>query len=308
MTGGLLIRIEPRVWTVEVDGSEIPCSLSPKLFRVKTEEKNPVAVGDHVTVRIESGRGVIEKVGPRKNRLARPSPSSPRVVQVTAVNLDRLVVVSATQNPPVRPGLIDRFLVAAEYQGMDALIVVNKCDEGQVDEIRSALSVYHSMGYPLLFTSALTGEGVKELGEALASGTSLFVGHSGVGKSSLMNCVDPRLDLATQSVAQHGRGRHTTTSVSLWRLPSGGHLVDSPGIRGFGLTDIPLAELGLLMPDLRSHASHCRYPDCTHDHEPNCAVKQAAAAGEVEELRYDSYLRMLKSLKGEGDDEDFSAL
>ncbi|MBI4882292.1 MAG: ribosome small subunit-dependent GTPase A [Planctomycetes bacterium] len=296
---GLLIRVEPRAWTVEVDGVDVPCSLKPRLFERKTNERNPVAVGDRVLVRLEEGRGVIEEVLPRRNRLARPAASDPAAVQVTAANVDLLVIVVATQDPPPRLGLIDRCLVAAERQGMEALIVVNKVDRGRPEEVRARLARYPRMGYPVVFTSALTGSGVEEFGRLLAARTSLLVGHSGAGKTSLMNRLDPGLELKTGRLAKHGRGRHTTTSVSLWRLPNGGHVVDTPGVRGFGLVDVPAAELAILMPDLRPFTGKCRFPDCTHDHEPNCGVLAALARGEIDEERYASYLRMLHGVLGD---------
>jgi ribosome biogenesis GTPase / thiamine phosphate phosphatase len=286
---GILIRIEPRVWWVATPERDVPCSLKPKLFETLTDEKNPVAVGDRVLVALEGERGTIEERLPRRNRLARPTPSDPRVIQVTAANIDLLV---------------DRFLVAAERNAMDAAIVVNKCDRGDRGEIEERLALYREMGYPLLFTSAVTREGIAELEALLANRTSLFVGHSGVGKSSLLNAIDPNLKLRTGVVAKHGRGRHTTTSVSLWRLPKGGFVVDSPGIRGFGIAGIPRGELAILMPDLRPHAVDCRYPDCSHAHEPDCGVRRALEAGLVRPERYESYLRILESLDGARDDDE----
>ena len=298
MTEGLVIRIEARVWTVDVDGCEVPCSLKPKLFEHKTDQKTPVAVGDRVRLEIESDRGMINAVLPRRNRLARPSPGDSRLLKVTAVNIDRLVIVVASKNPPLRTGLIDRFLVAAERQDMDPVVVINKCDEGRTEALLDQVGVYERMGYTLLFTSAKTGEGLEALAAALKDCTSLLVGHSGVGKSSLMNRLDPNLKLRTGDVARHGRGRHTTTSVALWRLPGGGHVVDSPGLRGFGLIDVPPAELAILMPDLRPFTQACKYPDCTHDHEPTCAVRAAVEQGLISEQRYSSYVRMLNGILG----------
>jgi len=299
MKQGLVIRIEARVWTVEVDGQPVPCSLKPKLFDVQTRRKTPVAVGDRVLLSIEGERGQIEEVLPRRNQLARPSPGDPRVLKVTAANIDRLVIVASARNPPLRPGLIDRFLVTAERQDMHPLVVINKCDRVEPGSLLEELAVYPRMGYALLFTSARTGEGLEALAFELKDRTSLLVGHSGVGKTSLMNRLDPELKLRTGDVARHGRGRHTTTSVALWRLPGGGHVVDTPGLRGFGLLDVPPAELAILMPDLRPFTEHCKYPDCTHDHEPACAVRAAVSQGAISEQRYASYVRMLRDLSGE---------
>jgi ribosome biogenesis GTPase len=303
MIEGILIRIDPRVWWVALPDRDVPCSLKPKLFETVTDEKNPVAVGDRVLVALEGERGTIEERLPRRNRLARPTPGDPRVIQVTAANIDLLVNVVATKDPPLREGLIDRFLVSAERNAMDAAIVVNKCDRVDRETVEVRLAPYRAMGYPLVFTSALTRAGIEELESLLANRTSLLVGHSGVGKSSLLNAIDPNLKLRTGDVARHGRGRHTTTSVSLWRLPKGGFVVDSPGIRGFGISGIPRGELAILMPDLRPHAVDCRYPDCSHAHEPDCGVRKAVEAGLIRADRYESYLRILASLDGAGDDE-----
>ena len=302
---GLLIRIEPRVWTVDVDGREVACSLRPRLFDEKPKHlKNPVAVGDRVEVTLEGDQGIIERIEERTNALARPLPNDRKTLQVTAANVDLLVIVSATKDPPLRLGLIDRYLVAAERQGMDAVLVLNKTDRGKPAAALETLALYESLGYPVLPTSAKDDVGIDALRDTLRGRTSLFVGHSGVGKSSLMNAIDPALGLRVGKVAKHGRGRHTTTSVSLFRLEGGGHVVDSPGIRGFGLFDVPPAELALLMPDLRPFASDCRYPDCSHDHEPDCGVRDAADRGDVTEARYTSYRRMLDDILGRGDDED----
>lgn len=304
---GRVIRIEARVWTVDLSERALPCSLLQKLFDEKPAHlKNPIAVGDIVDVSIDDDgeRGVIEAVHPRTNALARPLPNDRAVLQVTAANLDLLVIVSATKDPPLRLGLIDRYLVAAERQGMDAMIVLNKIDRGKPDAAMARLAPYVAMGYPVLAASAAKGIGIAEVRARLAGRTSLFVGHSGVGKSSLMNAIDPELGLRVGKVAKHGRGRHTTTGVSLWPLAGGGHVVDSPGIRGFGLFDVSAAELALLMPDLRPHTTACRYPDCTHDHEPDCGVRAAVERGDVSAERYDSYRRMLDGILGRDDEED----
>ena len=301
---GLVIRIEARVWTVEVDGKDFPCSVKPVLFERVSGVKTPVAVGDRVQVNLAEDRGVIEEVLPRKNRLARPSPGDANILKVTAANIDRLVIVAAAKKPPLRTGLIDRFLVTAERQDMLPLIVINKCDLGSRETLVERMRVYGTMGYEVVFTSAKTGDGVEQLLSLLQNGTSLLVGHSGVGKSSLMNRLDPGLTLRTGNVAKHGRGRHTTTSVSLWRLPLGGHVVDTPGLRGFGLLDVPAPELAILMPDLRPFTADCRFPDCTHDHEPDCAVRAAVERGEVEQERYESYLRMLHGIQGKDDPDE----
>lgn len=295
---GICVRIEPRSWVVDLGDREVKCSLRPRLFEERPREKNPVAVGDRVVVRDEGERGVILRVLPRRNELSRPLPREHGRIQVTAANVDQVVSVSAAKNPPLRAGLIDRFQVAAEHRGMQFSIVVNKCDRGPSDRLRERMAVYERLGYPVVFTSAKTSFGVERLATLLKDRTSVLIGHSGVGKSSLLNALDPARERRTGAVARHGRGRHTTTSVSLWRLPLGGYVVDTPGIRGFGLEGIAPAELALLMPDLRAYRDGCRYPDCTHDHEPDCEVRAAVERGDVASERYASYRRMLMDILG----------
>lgn len=302
---GIVLRVEPKVVMVHADGRRLRCSVRPRVYEENDPRyRNAVAVGDRVEATVEGGdQGVIERVLPRRNALVRPIPSDHGRLQVTAANVDQLVIVCATKDPPLRTGLVDRYLVAAAKQDMDPLLVVNKCDKGRPAVLREKLSVYERLGVPILFTSAKTGEGVEDLERALRGKTNLFVGHSGVGKSSLLNRIDPSLRLRVGAVARHGRGRHTTTRAELFALPSGGYVVDTPGIRGFGLADVDPPELSRLMPDLARYATRCRYPDCTHDHEPDCAVREAVERGDIEPARYESYLRMLHSLGGEEEDE-----
>jgi ribosome biogenesis GTPase len=210
--------------------------------------------------------------------------------------VDLLVVVSSLSSPSVRPGLIDRFLVAAERHEISSLLVINKMDLGEREEAQDLKKRYAGLGYDVVLSSVVTGEGIKDIRERLLGHTSLFVGHSGVGKSSILNLIDKRLGLKVADVSsKHGKGRHTTSSAVLRSIGADTYIVDSPGLREFTLSNMPApAELGLYFPEIRDRLAGCRYPNCTHSHEPNCAIKKAVEAGEMVKERYESYLRILQ--------------
>jgi ribosome biogenesis GTPase len=210
---------------------------------------------------------------------------------VIAANLDRLMVIASLADPPFRPGLVDRFCVAADMQGVDAVIVLNKVD---LAGDRGVTAPYRDAGLKIFETSVVSGEGIDLLAAEMSSGISLLLGHSGVGKSSLLNAVSPNLALGVGKVAgHHGRGRHTTTAVSLLRLDNGGWVVDSPGMREFALEDVPPAELARLYPGFELLPDDCRFSDCHHRTEPDCAVRAAVEAGRLPVERYEIYLRIL---------------
>jgi ribosome biogenesis GTPase len=311
---GIVTEVGSRSVRVWFEGlSPLRCTLRGNLWAEDRNESRPVAVGDRVGVRIEGGgEGVIESVEERTNVLSRPHPKGgdgtrsrdrsrrPRPAQVIAANLDRLIVVAALVDPPFRPGLVDRFLVTADMQGIDPVVCINKVDldpEG-VAFAHELAEPYVKEGVPVHITSAETGLGIEDLGKEMATGISLLVGHSGVGKSSLLNAVSPGLGLRIGHVADyHGRGRHTTTRVSLLQLSSGGWVVDSPGIREFGLsTNIPAAELARLFPGFGRLPEGCRFNNCLHRNEPDCAVVSAVEDEQLSVERYESYLRILEEL------------
>jgi len=314
-----------RVW-VEDDGDAEPatsavgraalrCTLRGNLWAQERNESRPVAVGDRVRVHIAGEKdGVVEEVRERRNRFARPQPAGrdgsrtkgrggrTSKVQVIAANLDRLIIVSALSDPPFRTGLVDRFLVAADMEGIDPVIVINKVDM-ETDGIELAaecLRPYAGERLPMHITSAHSGTGIEGLREEMSRGISLLVGHSGVGKSSLLNAVSPGLRLDVGPVTEHhGRGRHTTTRVSLKHLDAGGWVVDTPGIREFGIEDIPRGELARLYPGFGTLPHDCRFNNCTHTIEPGCAVITALEEGRLEPERYEGYLRILGELEGD---------
>ena len=283
-------------------GEEVQCVLSGKLYEDLGKETKPVAVGDRVRVQSEGRSPAVVRVLERQNSLLRPAVMREKAYQVIAANVDRMLIVSSLRSPRLIPGLVDRFLVVAGIEEMDGLVCLNKIDlvKSAEDEARieEFCGVYAAAGYRTIRTSALDGRGVPELKEAVASGITLIVGKSGVGKSTLLNAMDPRLELATGDISRKWKkGRHTTTSVKLLRLESGGFVIDTPGLREFGIATIEPLHLGHYFPEIEAVLNDCRFPNCTHDHEPDCAVRAKIEAGEIPQGRYESYLRILKSLE-----------
>jgi len=213
-------------------------------------------------------------------------------------NLDQLVIVVSVKNPPLKAGLIDRFLLIAEKKGFDVLICLNKIDLAGFDsDYRSVSDIYSSLGYKIIFTSTLSGAGIDELRENLKGKCSLFMGHSGVGKSSLLNAVEPGLGVKVGRISDStNKGRHTTTSKKLLTLSFGGEVLDAPGIKQLGLLDINKRELPELFPEFRDKLHLCRFSDCTHTFEENCGIKEAVDSGNISLQRYESFLRIRKSL------------
>jgi ribosome biogenesis GTPase len=261
-----------------------------------------IAVGDRV--RLDEA-GSIATVLERKSKLVRRAPEAHdrgarRREHVVAANVDQLAIVVAACDPEWRPGFVDRLLVAAEKGALSPLVVVNKVDLAKKRAraaLGSALEVYRRLGYRALETSATDGEGVDALREAFRDRTTVLAGPSGAGKSSLVNAIEPGLHLATGEVSRAtGKGRHTTTAASLLPLAQGGFVVDTPGVREFGFFDVGAAELAPLFRDFAPFLGRCRFPDCTHTVEPDCAVRAAAEAGEIAPGRYESYLRIRESL------------
>jgi len=294
-----------------VDAGEaglLRCDLRARLFR---RRRLRLAVGDRVEVLAagdpaaddpEDGeaerRGVIEAVLPRRSALRRSRDF--KRDQVVVANVDRVFVVVAVFDPPYKRAFVDRVLVGVERDGLEATIVWNKvdiCDEEYRELVEEDAGVYADLGYPSLLTSAETGEGVAELAAAFRGRVSAVVGPSGVGKSTLLNRIHPGLDLPTGEVSEaDGRGRHTTTAAELVRLPGGGWVVDTPGLRAFGLWDVAPGDLEAGFRDVAARAGACRFRDCAHVTEPDCAVRAAVAAGELDEERYQSYARLREEL------------
>ncbi len=267
------------------------------------DQRAAVAVGDEVAFAAHGASAYrVRRVLPRRTTLSRPDPHNPRLERVIAANIDVAVHVASVVEPPLRPALIDRYLIAIDRGGAEALICVNKIDllpdAAERRRLLERLACYRDLAPAILPTSALTGEGLDALRAHLAGKTAVFVGHSGVGKSSLLNALDPDLDAATAGVAGSRRsGRHTTTGASLYHLSGDIRVIDTPGIREFGLWQLSPEQLRAFFPDFDRHASRCRFNDCSHSHEPDCGVRAAGEAGDLPRARFETYLRILASLK-----------
>jgi ribosome biogenesis GTPase len=265
---------------------------------------NPVAVGDQVTFEIESeaaATAVISEILPRNNYINRQSPRHKHQHHIVAANLDQTVLVATLKEPKTSQGFIDRFLVAAAMYHVTPLIVFNKVDlyrHKEMDRFGSLRVMYESIGYRVLLVSAFTGQGMDELLETLTNKTTLLSGHSGVGKSSLLNRWFPGMNRKTQDVSGwSGKGQHTTTFAEMFDLPQGGKIIDTPGMREFGLVDISKQELSHYFSEMQPLLPDCQFNNCMHYNEPGCAIKKAVEEGRIHEDRFISYLSILDSIE-----------
>lgn len=291
---GLVIRAQSGFLTVETNEGEIICRLRGRLKKDETEG-DIVAVGDRVTIDSQGGgTGTILKVHDRHSVFSRGRTGIKREFQqIILANPDQMVIVFACADPEPHLRMLDRFLVIAEKQQIHPLIVANKTDLVPPEAARKGFEIYPNLGYEVIYTSARTGEGVPDLRNALKGKLSAMTGPSGVGKSSLLNAVQPGLGLHVREVSEAtSKGRHTTRVRELFPLEVGGYVADTPGIRSLALWDTEPEELDAYFVELRGLVAHCQFSDCTHTHEPGCAVRKAVEEGAVSAERYASYLRM----------------
>ena len=297
---GLVVATSRGPCTVELDDGRLIAAVLPKALA--RDDRSAVAVGDRVRLaRRAHGELVVREVLPRTSQLARPDPFDPRRRRVLAANLERAVAVASWRRPPLATGLLDRLLVALASGGVGAAIAVNKLDlaaRGSAFEAElEALRPYRELGVPVFPCSATTGEGLAPLRAWIGGRLVAFVGHSGAGKSSLINALEPLVVAAVGEVARGaGRGRHTTTQPQIHRLADGTRIVDTPGVREFGLWQMSARELAAYFPEFEVHAARCRFNDCSHAHEPRCEVRAAAERGAISPARFATYLRILASL------------
>ena len=281
------------------DGAHVlPCTVRRVLRTRLIEERHPVTVGDRVRFRVGSDvkgvvqEGVIEAVEPRRGELRR---RSGKRIQTIAANVDQAIIVASADQPPVKPHLIDRYIVAAHAGNITPVVCLNKADLDEGHGAQEVLDRYACLGYRTLRTSATTGQGIDALRELLKGKASVLAGQSGVGKSSLLNAMQPGLRLATGDVIEHlGKGRHTTSTAGLIRLDCGGYVVDTPGVRSFDLSVVPRHEFEAYFVEFVEHVRDCKFPDCTHRHEDGCAVKRAVDSGAIHQERYQSYVRLFE--------------
>ncbi len=291
---GLVIRSQSGFFTVQTGSGTVTCQLRGRLKK-GPRSGDIVAIGDRVEItRLADGSGMIESVEARQRALVRLDPR-PRGVyqQVLLANADQVVFVFACAHPRPRIRMLDRFLVIAEKGGIPAIIVANKIDLIERDKAQAMFGFYPPLGYPVIYASAKSGEGVDELHHRLSGKVSGLAGPSGVGKSSLLNAIQPGLGLAVREVSQAiHKGRHTTNVRELFPLEAGGYVADTPGLRSLALWDTEPEELDGYFPEIAPLVAGCAFSDCTHLHEPDCAVRTAVKDGRVHPQRYESYLRL----------------
>ncbi len=290
---GLIIKAQSGFFTVETGLGPVVCQLRGKFKRGKARG-DLAALGDRVQVRVlEDGSGTIEMIEARKRAIVRldPRPQGD-YQQVLLANPDQAVFVFACAQPAPRLRMLDRFLVVAEKQGIPAVIVANKIDLVNIEKAKEIFSPYETPGYRIMYTSARTGEGVEALKAELAGKISALAGPSGAGKSSLLNMIQPGLGLAVNDISSVNKGKHTTVVRQLFTLEGGGYVADTPGWKSLALWDTEPEEMDAYFPELAPLVAECQFNDCTHTHEPGCAVRAAVEEGRVHPERYHSYLRL----------------
>jgi ribosome biogenesis GTPase len=324
---GIVFRKSLGTYTVHTDGRIVQCSVSSKLRkhleywwgvsqspgmhkRVKQvhdiREVDPVAIGDQVRFVTPPGdghEGMIVEVLPRRNAFSRPAAGRKPIKQVIVANVDQVMPVFAAREPKPKWRQLDRYIAAAEFAGVPSVVCINKIDLARTDDrIAEIAAMYERISYRVLLTSATTGEGIDASAEALRGRVTAMTGRSGVGKTSLLNAIQPELGLRVGEVSQAtGKGRHTTSQLEMFPLAGGGAIVDTPGMREFEIRHEP-AEGGLasLFVEMRPYIGQCRFGlDCEHWHEPGCAIKEATEAGEIAQMRYDSYVHILRHMLGQ---------
>ncbi len=291
---GVIVAVSKGRAEVWVDGETLDCVLAPDIMK---RQQTDVTVGDDVIVHRGEATSTVRQVLPRRTALSRPDPDS-GVQRAIVANVDVVVIVVSVGTPPLHPRIVDRFLIAVERGGAKPVLAVNKLDllEGpELAEELAKIKPYEKIGVPIVRCSAQAGSGVDQLRMLLHGKTGVFVGHSGVGKSSLLNALRPELQLKTGGVSDgYGRGRHTTTSSSMLDLGDGTRLIDTPGVRAFGLWKIRREELPWYFPEFET--VQCKFRDCAHLREPGCAVREAVDRGELSPIRYETYLGLLDSV------------
>jgi len=300
---GRVIRVHGLISVVETeDGQTYPCHVRRVLKTLAIDGRNVIAVGDRVWLRpggTSGDEGLIEKIEPRRGTISR---GYRRHKHVIAANVDQVLIVSALEEPGLKLPLIDRYLISAEMGGTRPIIVLNKADLVDFSLYQWVVGLYSQLGYETLLTSAADGRGIARLRTLLSEGTTAVSGQSGVGKSSLLNAIQPGLNLRIREVSGWTtKGKHTTTTAEMIKLDTGGYVVDTPGLRQFELWGVNPREVGGYFVEFRSYLPLCKFPDCSHTHEADCAVKDAVHWGQIHFGRYESYLKLYfqQPLEGE---------
>lgn len=300
MTEGVVIKSTGSWYQVKTETGQVyPCRIKGRFRLDGIKHTNPVAVGDHVDFSLEENRenGVISRIHERRNYIIRKASNLSKQTHIIASNLDQALLVASLVQPQTSLGFIDRFIVTAEAYHIPVMLVFNKSDlcDGPLKELLDdTISLYSSIGYTCFETSAATNHNTTLLRQLLQGKTTLVAGHSGVGKSSLLNSISPGLNLKTGSISSFSqKGMHTTTFAEMFELSFGGHIIDTPGIKEFGLVDLDDAEISHYFREIRQYINDCRFNNCKHLNEPGCAVKKAVEEGLIRPERYDSYIKIL---------------
>jgi ribosome biogenesis GTPase len=296
---GRVIEVSSGLCRVEIDGSVWLCTMRGSLSSEDSGYTNVVAVGDFVVAtETDAAKGVVEQVLPRNNVIARPDPGYGHLQQILVANVDQLLIVASWRNPNIWTELIDRYLITAERHAIQPVICVNKIDlAADMAVVESVLRPYRALEYPIIVTSAERGDGLDRLRETLCGKITVLAGLSGVGKSSLLRAAQPGFELRTGEVNERlDEGRHTTTQATMLKYGEEGYVIDTPGIREFGLYGLARSELAMFYPEIIAQSVACRFADCTHVHEPDCAVRQAVDDGKIDAQRYENYGKILENL------------
>lgn len=306
---GIVYKSTGSWYTVKTQlGATYECRIKGK-FRIKgIKSTNPIAVGDVVDFEVETldnvTRGVIHHIHDRKNYIVRKSVNLSKQTHIIAANIDQVFLLITINNPPTLTSFIDRFLVTAEAYSIKTILLFNKIDvydEDTILEVRYLASIYRAIGYECIGISAETGKNVDKVKALMQGKVSMFAGHSGVGKSTLINAIEPNLDLKTKAIStQHMQGQHTTTFAEMFNLSFDAKIIDTPGIKGFGVVDMEKEEVGDYFPEFFALKQDCKFNNCLHIEEPKCAVKDALDRDEIAFSRYRSYLQII-----EGEDEHY---
>ena len=296
-----VVRATGSWYDVLHDGETVRCRIRGRLRLKGVRSTNPVVVGDEVACEAdEGGDYVIADILPRRNYVIRRASNLSKESHIIAANVDQALLMASLRSPETPTEFVDRFLVTCEAYKVPVTILLSKLDLQDAEAVAEFRAVYEGAGYRVLEVSVREGRGVEEVRELLAGRTTLVSGNSGVGKSTLIQAIDPSLDIRTGEISEsHHKGRHTTTFSTMYPLAGGGAVIDTPGIKGFGLIDIDEAELWHYFPEMMRVAPACRFYNCTHTHEPGCAVTEAVKAGEIAWPRYESYLKI------RGEDEKY---
>lgn len=300
---GTIVRSTGSWSTVRVNNADlIECRIKGTFRQKGLRTTNPVAVGDIVTIETEGEIGVITEIHNRRNYIVRKSVNLSKEVHVIASNMDQALIVATVAEPRTSLGFIDRFLCVAEAYDIKATVVLNKTDLVDTDKrltlLESYKQIYRNAGYDVHLVSAKTNDGIDELKTCLTGKVTLVFGHSGVGKSTLLNAIEPTLELRTGEISDvHSKGKHTTTFAEMFELENGGFVIDTPGVKEFGMVNMSKEEMYHYFPDIFNAANHCKFGNCLHINEPGCNVKSSVESGTISESRYTSYLSILESIE-----------